>query len=85
MLFTGKFKINGKLVTRPALAEIAKLGWTWILDRETGKPLTQVKQVKVPVSKAPGRELLADAADPRRPQCDRRPTAQGWPPPLRRR
>jgi quinohemoprotein ethanol dehydrogenase len=54
VLFTGKFKINGKLVTRPALAEIAKFGWTWILDRETGKPLTQVKEVKVPVSKAPG-------------------------------
>jgi quinohemoprotein ethanol dehydrogenase len=54
VLFTGKFKVNGKLVTRPALAEIAKLGWTWILDRETGKPLEEVKQVKVPVSKAPG-------------------------------
>ena len=34
-------------------ARFAKLGWTWILDRETGKPLEPVKQVKVPVSKAP--------------------------------
>jgi quinohemoprotein ethanol dehydrogenase len=48
-----KVKIKGKLVTRPAVMEVAKLGWTWILDRETGKPLQPVKQVKVPVSKSP--------------------------------
>jgi quinohemoprotein ethanol dehydrogenase len=53
VLFDGKFKVNGKLVTRPALAEITKFGWTWILDRETGKPLVPVKEVKVPQSKAP--------------------------------
>jgi quinohemoprotein ethanol dehydrogenase len=54
ILFDGTFKVGGKLVTRPALAEITKLGWTWILDRETGKPLEPVKEVKVPVSHAPG-------------------------------
>jgi quinohemoprotein ethanol dehydrogenase len=54
VLFNGKFRINGKLVTRPALAEISKLGWTWILDRRTGKPLEKVKEVKVPQNHAPG-------------------------------
>jgi quinohemoprotein ethanol dehydrogenase len=53
VLFDGMFKVNGKMVNRPALAEITKFGWTWILDRETGQPLEPVKEVKVPVSKAP--------------------------------
>lgn len=32
---------------------MAKLGWTWLLDAKTGKPLEKIDQVKVPQSKAP--------------------------------
>ena len=64
VLFTGKFKTtktmksHGKTVkktvtvTRPALAEVAKVGWTFVLDRETGKPLIPAPETKVPQSKS---------------------------------
>jgi len=35
------------------VAMIAKLGWTWLLDAKTGKPLEKIDQVKVPQSTAP--------------------------------
>lgn len=34
--------------TRRALAETSKTGWTYVLDRETGKPLLPVKETPVP-------------------------------------
>jgi quinohemoprotein ethanol dehydrogenase len=37
---------------RPGVAYVNKYGWTFVLDRETGKPLLPVKEVKVPVSTA---------------------------------
>ena len=77
VLFDGTFKVNGKIVTRPALAEITKLGWTWILDRETGKPLEPVKEVKVPSEQGARGELVADAADPAGAERDRRPEDAG--------
>ncbi|MEP6977030.1 MAG: PQQ-binding-like beta-propeller repeat protein [Thermoleophilia bacterium] len=40
--------------TRPAVAFVNKYGYTFILDRETGKPLTEIKEVPVPQSTAPG-------------------------------
>jgi len=43
--------INGKTV--PAVAYIAKFGWTWVLNDATGQPLEPVKIVKVPVDSAP--------------------------------
>ncbi len=58
-------KVKGKLVkktktvtknvlkTRPAVAYVNKLGMTFILDRETGKPLLPIPEEKVPVSNAP--------------------------------
>jgi glucose dehydrogenase len=39
--------------TRPAVAFVNKYGYTFILDRETGKPLTEIKEVPVPQSTAP--------------------------------
>ena len=50
VMFTGKFKVGGKLVTRPAVAYVNKVGFTWVLDRVTGKPLLPWKETKVPVS-----------------------------------
>jgi quinohemoprotein ethanol dehydrogenase len=54
VLFSGKFKVGGKTVTRPAVAYVNKVGMTFVLDRETGKPLIPVKETPVPQSKADG-------------------------------
>jgi glucose dehydrogenase len=60
-----RVKVKGKLVTktkkvttqvaktRPAVAFVSKYGWTFILDRETGKPLTSVKETAVPQNRSP--------------------------------
>jgi quinohemoprotein ethanol dehydrogenase len=60
-----KVKVKGKLVTRtkkvtklvtklrPGVAFVNKYGMTFILDRETGKPLTPVKETKVPQNHSP--------------------------------
>jgi glucose dehydrogenase len=60
-----KVRVKGKLVTRtkkvtkivtkvrPAVAYVNKYGMTFILDRETGKPLLPIKEEKVPQSSAP--------------------------------
>jgi glucose dehydrogenase len=59
-----KVKVKGKTVTRkkkvtttavkmrPAVAFVNKYGMTFILDRETGKPLLPIKEEKVPQSTA---------------------------------
>jgi quinohemoprotein ethanol dehydrogenase len=39
-------KVNGKTV--PAVVDVTKFGWTWVLNRLTGKPIEPVKQVAVP-------------------------------------
>jgi quinohemoprotein ethanol dehydrogenase len=60
-----KVKVKGKLVTRtkkvtkmvvktrPAVAFVNKYGMTFILDRETGRPLLPIREEKVPQSTAP--------------------------------
>jgi len=59
-----KVKVKGKLVTRtkkvtklvvktrPAVAFVNKYGMTFILDRETGRPLLPIKEEKVPQNSA---------------------------------
>ncbi len=54
VMFTGKFKVNGKMVSRPAVSYVNKVGMTFVIDRETGKPLIPVKETPVPQSKADG-------------------------------
>jgi quinohemoprotein ethanol dehydrogenase len=54
VLFDGKFKVNGKMVTRPAVAYVNKVGMTFVLDRVTGKPLIPVKEVPVPQNHSDG-------------------------------
>ncbi len=54
VMFTGKFKVNGKMVSKDAVAYVNKVGMTFVLDRDNGKPLIPVDEVKVPVSKADG-------------------------------
>ena len=48
VLFTGKFKVNGKVVTAPAVAYVNKVGMTFVLNQQTGKPLIPVHEVPVP-------------------------------------
>jgi glucose dehydrogenase len=60
-----KVKVKGKLVTRtkkvtkmvtktrPAVAYVNKYGMTFILDRETGKPLLPIREEKVPQNHSP--------------------------------
>lgn len=40
--------------TRPALAVASKMGFVFVLDRETGEPLHPVEERKVPASAVPG-------------------------------
>ena len=54
VLFDGTYKIDGKLVKRPGVAYVNKVGMTFVLDRETGKPLIPVDEVPVPQSTADG-------------------------------
>ena len=53
VMFTGKYKVKGKMVSRPGVAYVNKYGMTFILDRQTGKPLLPIPEVKVPQSTAP--------------------------------
>jgi quinohemoprotein ethanol dehydrogenase len=62
-----KKKVKGKIVTvtkkktvtrlvtktRPGVAYVNKYGYTFILDAETGKPLTPIKETAVPQNSAP--------------------------------
>ena len=50
VLFTGTFNVNGKQVTRPAVAYVNKVGMTFVLDEVTGVPLIPVKETPVPTS-----------------------------------
>ena len=54
VMFDGKFKVNGKMVTRPAVAYVNKVGMTWVIDRVTGKPLLPWKETPVPQNTQPG-------------------------------
>jgi glucose dehydrogenase len=53
VMFSGKYTINGKKVSRPGVAFVNKYGMTFVLDRATGKPLIPTPETKVPVSTAP--------------------------------
>ena len=58
-------KYKGKKIK--AVADVAKYGWTWLLNAKTGKPIEKVDQVKVPTSTRGRRELLANRSRSRRP------------------
>ncbi len=47
------FKKKTGTVSRAGVAYVNKYGMTFVLDRDTGKPLIPIKEVKVPVSTAP--------------------------------
>jgi quinoprotein glucose dehydrogenase len=49
------------------VAQIAKNGWTYVLDRETGTPIFPMQEVKVPLSEVPGERSSATQVLPTLP------------------
>jgi quinoprotein glucose dehydrogenase len=59
--------ING--VTRPAVVQVTKMGMTFVLDRETGKPLHPIEERPVPQTGAvPGEYLSPTQPFPLKPE-----------------
>ena len=54
--------------TRDAVVQLTKMGFTFVLDRDTGKPLFPVHEVPVPASTVPGEETAATQLMPLKPQ-----------------
>jgi quinohemoprotein ethanol dehydrogenase len=52
-----KVKYTGPATTEPALAEASKMGFTFILDRRTGKPLIPTPEMKVDQTDSQGLNL----------------------------
>jgi len=57
--------INGKKV--PVLAQTGKVGYMYILNRETGEPVFGIKETPVPKSQVPGEQLSATQPIPVKP------------------
>ncbi|MGH9161433.1 MAG: family 16 glycoside hydrolase [Vicinamibacteraceae bacterium] len=53
---------------RDAVVQLTKMGFTFVLDRETGKPLFPVDEVPVPPSTVPGEEASRTQPIPRIPR-----------------
>ena len=52
---------------RDAVAQIAKTGWIYLLDRETGEPLYPIEERPVPASTVPGEEAWPTQPFPTHP------------------
>ncbi len=48
--------IQSQGTSRDAVVQLTKMGLTFVLDRDTGKPLFPVEEIPVPASKVPGEE-----------------------------
>jgi quinoprotein glucose dehydrogenase len=57
--------VNGKKI--PILAQTGKVGYMYILDRTTGKPVFGVDEKPVPVSQVPGEQTSPTQPIPRKP------------------
>jgi quinoprotein glucose dehydrogenase len=53
---------------RDAVVQLTKMGFTFVLDRETGKPLFPVQEISVPASTVPGEETSPTQIVPLKPQ-----------------
>lgn len=58
-------RINGE--AKDAVVQLTKMGFTFVLDRETGEPLFPVHEVPVPASKIPGEEAWPTQPFPLKP------------------
>ena len=54
--------------TRDAVVQLTKMGFTFVLDRDTGQPLFPVQEVAVPQSTVPGEEASATQLIPLKPR-----------------
>lgn len=50
-----------------AAAQVTKTGYVFLFDRETGKPLFEIRELKVPASNVPGEEAWPTQPVPSRP------------------
>ena len=53
---------------KDAVVQLTKMGFTFVLDRDTGKPLFPVQEVPVPRSTVPGEETAPTQIVPLKPQ-----------------
>ena len=53
--------------TRDAVVQLTKMGFTFVLDRDTGKPLFPVEEIAVPPSTIPGEEAWPTQPFPLKP------------------
>ena len=53
---------------KDAVVQLTKMGFTFVLDRDTGKPLFPVHEIPVPRSTVPGEETAATQLVPLKPQ-----------------
>ena len=54
--------------TRDAVVQLTKMGFTFVLDRDTGEPLFPVQEVPVPQSSVPGEETWPTQLIPLKPR-----------------
>lgn len=54
--------------TRDAVVQLTKMGFTFVLDRDTGQPLFPVQEVAVPQSTVPGEEASTTQVIPLKPR-----------------
>lgn len=54
--------------SRDAVVQLTKMGFTFVLDRDTGRPLFPVQEVSVPRSTVPGEETSPTQLIPLKPQ-----------------
>ena len=54
--------------SRDAVVQLTKMGFTFVLDRETGQPLFPVQEIHVPGSTVPGEETAPTQLIPLKPQ-----------------
>lgn len=60
--------IGSGSAARDAVVQLTKMGFTFVLDRDTGKPLFPVHEIPVPRSTVPGEETAATQLVPLKPQ-----------------
>ena len=60
--------IGSGATAKDAVVQLTKMGFTFVLDRDTGKPLFPVHEVPVPRSTVPGEETSATQLVPLKPQ-----------------
>ena len=54
--------------TRDAVVQLTKMGFTFLLDRDTGQPLFPVQEIAVPASTVPGEEAWPTQLIPLKPR-----------------